>query len=258
MKTIKRIIIILLVTTILFGCEVKDKNSYYEEERFYIGHTFNDNTVIHLALEVFYKDDDLLSAFLYDKLTLNGFINKLKYVDELNDGGSKIYRYNKNKKTFGDTSFYVIKCNSNDGIKDVFVAKYKENLLNLCSIEMDENPLISMNIKDGSLTRDGAKLIIKDETNRDNVYGEGYRIDKKENGTWVELKPIIDNYGFNLIGYRVNENNILELDCNWKWLYGSLSDGEYRIVKSTSESGEVKQHYFSVSFIIDKDVKWKK
>lgn len=104
---------------------------------------------------------------------------------------------------------------------------------------------ISMTIKEGTLTKTSATIIITDLSVDENTYGAYYRIDKKENDKWTELQPIIDNYGFNSIGYLVDENNKLELHHKWDWLYGELESGEYRLVK------EVNNKYFSVEFNID-------
>jgi len=104
---------------------------------------------------------------------------------------------------------------------------------------------IIITIKEDTLTNDGVTVIITDLTGYDNTYGEWFRIDKKENGNWKELKPIIDNYAFNLVGYYVNSDNKLELEHDWKWLYGSLSKGKYRIVK------EVNNKYIAAEFEIN-------
>lgn len=112
--------------------------------------------------------------------------------------------------------------------------------------ELDEVEGVSMVIKDGTLTRRGATVIITDTSGADYTYGEEYRIDKYEDGEWEELEVIIKgNYAWNSIGYQVDKNNKLELDVNWEWLYGRLDDGYYRIVKSINDKE------FSVEFRID-------
>lgn len=106
-------------------------------------------------------------------------------------------------------------------------------------------PFITMTIKEGTLTRTGATIIITDKSGKNNTYGEYYRIDKKNKDTWEELEVIIEgNYGFNSKGYYIGNDNTLEISHNWEWLYGELEEGIYRIVK------EVNNNYFSVSFEI--------
>lgn len=111
--------------------------------------------------------------------------------------------------------------------------------------ELNEVENVSMVIKEGTLTNTSATVIITDLSGKNYTYGESYRIDKKENGKWKELETVIDNYGFNLVGYSVDENNKLEFNHDWEWLYGKLKSGEYRLVK------EVNNKYFSVEFKID-------
>lgn len=112
-------------------------------------------------------------------------------------------------------------------------------------IEPQEIPNISMSIKEGTLSNTGVTIIITDTSGNNNTYGEFYRIDKKINNNWQELDVVIEgNYGFNSIGYIVDENNTLELTHNWEWLYGRLDNGDYRLVK------EVNNKCFSTNFTI--------
>ena len=221
-----------------------------KEERYMSGYTFDDGKCINFAFDVPYDNDSLVMAFLNKKITLDEFISKLDYVDTLRDGESKIYKYNKNKKVFGNDDFYTAVCNSVDNSKDIYVAKHIESLSDKCSIKMNDLDGVSMTIKDGTLTRVGATIIITDVSDRNNVYGISYKLFKEDNGVWVELKPLIDNYVWTTKGYFVDESNQLEMDTYWVNRYGKLEDGEYRIVKSTSEAGEYPQHYITAEFAI--------
>lgn len=111
---------------------------------------------------------------------------------------------------------------------------------------------ITMTIKEDTLTRTGATIIITDTTGLNNIYGSSYRIDKKEDGIWQQAKIVIEgNYGFTLEGYHVDKNNKLEMKIDWEWLYGKLTEGQYRIVKDTSKIGEQTNHEFCVEFTIE-------
>lgn len=226
-------------------------NEEQKEERYMIGYTFDDGRIIHFVFDVPYNNDSLGMAFLNNKITVNEFINRLDYVDELRDGGSKIYKYDKNMQIFGNEDFYTVVCNSMDNIKDIYVARYRESLNDKCKIKIDDLDGVSMTIKEGTLTRTSATIVVTDVSNKKSIYGSAYRIDKKDNGKWVELKPLIDNYAWTCIGYSVDKNNKLEMDINWKALYGNLENGEYRIVKSTSEAGEQPTHYITTEFVIE-------
>ena len=91
---------------------------------------------------------------------------------------------------------------------------------------------ISMVIKDGTLTKISATVVITDVIKgEDHAYGSSFRIEKKENDKWVKLDTIIDDYGFTAMAYYVDENNKLEMNVKWDWLYGELQKGEYRLIK---------------------------
>lgn len=133
----------------------------------------------------------------------------------------------------------ILGYNVYSSVKD-YMEEEKRAALN----EIDE---ITMSIKDGTLTSKGATLVIVDTSNNKHLFGSWYRIDKKENDEWRELNTIIRDYAFTSIGYSVDDNGKLELEVDWEWLYGELSDGEYRLVK------KVDDRYFSVEFMIRQD-----
>lgn len=105
---------------------------------------------------------------------------------------------------------------------------------------------ISMIIKEGSLTKTTATIIIIDTTGKDNTYGSSYRIDEFINNKWSPREIIFKgNHGWTSIGYLVGDDNKLEMNMNWEKLYGELDKGKYRIVK------EVNNKYLFVEFQID-------
>jgi hypothetical protein len=116
--------------------------------------------------------------------------------------------------------------------------------------ELNNAKGVSMTIKEGTLTDTGATIIIKDISNKNNTFGEEYRIDKYVNNEWQELDVVVKgNYGWNDIGYHIDKNNKLELTINWEWLYGKLEKGKYRLVKKSLDT-QNKKHTFSVEFEI--------
>jgi len=245
--------ILICIIFVITGCNNKQNDGLFpkRKETFMYGHTLDDGRLISFTFEVPYKKGYLNDAFINDEISIEQFINQLNLISGLNDCGSNLYKYNKNNGTFGKDDFYVLVCNSCDNIKDIFVAKDMDSLKSKCNIKIDDLDGVTITIKKGTLTNTGVTIIIKDVSARDNIYGESYRIDKFVNGKWEELDTIIDNYGFNSIGYKVDKNNELELKINWEWLYGKLKSGKYRIVKDTSEVGEGTEHYITVEFEID-------
>ncbi len=116
-------------------------------------------------------------------------------------------------------------------------------------IKMDSLDDISMVIKEGTLTKTGMSIIITDMTESRNTYGGSceYRIDKKANNKWKELKKI-NNLPSYLQTFYVDENNKLEMDIDWNETYGKLDEGYYRLVKNTKI--ENKSYEFTVEFEI--------
>lgn len=168
----------------------------------------------------------------------------LSFKVELEDNDSYAY-----KGIFMDT-YYCVK------EKDmVLVSRHLKFSKFTCPIDNDktedlENDLNIVNdgsllIKEGTLINSGLTLIIKNLSDNEITLGEEYRIDKKENGKWKPLTPIIDNYGFIAIGYVLKPNNNFEAKIDWKELYGEFEVGEYRLIKN------VNNKYVSVEFKID-------
>ena len=139
-------------------------------------------------------------------------------------------------------------------------AKRKEEEINepiivtekiMSDAELNEIEGVVMTIKEGTLTPTGATVVITDYSEKSHIYGEEYRIDKLEDGTWKPVDVVLEgNYGWNSIGYKVDRNKKLVLEIDWKWLYKSLSNGTYRIVKYALEDSSLEKKYFSVEFEI--------
>ncbi|MDE6111516.1 MAG: hypothetical protein K2F65_06345 [Eubacterium sp.] len=124
--------------------------------------------------------------------------------------------------------------------------------------DVNETNGVSMVIKKGTLTNKSATIVIHDSNETGTyMYGESFRIDKKENENWNEAEIIYDDYAFNTIGYIIEKNGELELECDWEHIYGSLEKGEYRLVKDAIPDSvnpitdADKVLYLSVEFTIE-------
>lgn len=139
-----------------------------------------------------------------------------------------------------------------DTVSDkVLVLLYQNEAVLFERIAFQEiNPQISnveMQIKEGSLSKMGATIIITDTNTPAYSYGEWFRIDKKENGIWKELTPITSDYAFRDISWTIGNTNTLEQSIHWSDLYGPLDSGQYRLVKHIYQED---YQYFSVEFTI--------
>ena len=103
---------------------------------------------------------------------------------------------------------------------------------------------VIMKLKENTLTKSGATIIITDNNKVKYTYEEYYKLEKRIDHIWYELKPSGDVL-FNEMGYLVDDNNELEMNIDWSKTYGNLTSGKYRIIKRIYD-GEYK--YFSVEF----------
>ncbi len=110
---------------------------------------------------------------------------------------------------------------------------------------------VTMAIKEGTLTNSSATIIITDNNKETNDYSVNYRLYKKEEDKWVSLKLIVDKYSMTLAHYRVKEDNKLEMEHNWEYLYGKLVPGEYKLVKPVYKINDYDTYdTVSVDFVI--------
>ena len=102
----------------------------------------------------------------------------------------------------------------------------------------DLSDIVSMYIKEGTLTKTSATVVIEENEDYDISYGEPFTLEKYNysNNTWEEMKIICDNCGFILPAYYATPSKPLVLKHDWSIIYGELTKGLYRIVKTASFS----------------------
>lgn len=84
---------------------------------------------------------------------------------------------------------------------------------------------ISISIKEGTLTKKGITLIIKNNAKQNYFYGSQYYLEKEENGTFniYEPKEILS---WNDVLYSLKSNEQIEIEINWIIGYDELSNGK--------------------------------
>lgn len=114
---------------------------------------------------------------------------------------------------------------------------------------------VTMTIKQGTVSATKLTVIIENPSSSDCIFGEFFDLEKKINGMWYKVPVTIDgDYGFNSIGYDLPSGDTREWTVDWKWLYGSLEPGEYRIIKDIldfRETGDYDTYYLAAEFIIN-------
>ena len=122
----------------------------------------------------------------------------------------------------------------------------------------DLNDIVNISIKDGSLTKTSATIIITENIDYNITYGDAFWIEKYnyKEGKWENIKSSCYNCAFNAIGYSVTLNHPLILNQDWSRIYKELPNGLYRLVKEISFDSdrpinEDKIYKIWVEFLID-------
>lgn len=113
---------------------------------------------------------------------------------------------------------------------------------------------VVMEVKEDSLSPQGLTIIFKNESNREIIFGEKYILEMKVDDIWFEVPLLIEDYGWDNIGYELPYSGSRELQVNWKWLYGDLEEGQYRIIKNIvilQEAGSFREDYMAAEFVIE-------
>lgn len=99
-------------------------------------------------------------------------------------------------------------------------------------INKEEISDVVMTIKNGTLSKDGVTVILKNNTDDDYTYGPDFYVEKNDNGNWIPATTLTgDPLSWNSIAYTLKANDSIELIFNFKSTYGELSKGKYRIIK---------------------------
>lgn len=85
--------------------------------------------------------------------------------------------------------------------------------------------------------------------------GEWFELEKIAFDNWqaVDTNPLID-YVWNSVAYMIKSNDITELKVEWKWLYGELPAGSYRLSKKVMDyraPGDFDEKVYKVYFTIE-------
>lgn len=113
---------------------------------------------------------------------------------------------------------------------------------------------VTMTVKEGTVSINGLTLILENNSDENYIYGEAYVLEKKIASDWYQVPILLDEYGFEDIGYLLDSLTKSEWKVGWEWLYGSLDGGEYRIVKSmldVKEAGNYETNYLAAPFTIE-------
>ena len=153
------------------------------------------------------------------------------------------YKNTKNKKI---NNYNFIKSNENTITNNNTIINNENNIPNNNDRSVKN---VKMEIKEGTLNKNGASIIIKDTNLYPFSYGYWFKIEKKVNNNWQEPKIINHEYSFPALGFNINNTGKFETNVKWTDLYGALDKGTYRLIKKVYDNEE-NEIYFSVEFNI--------
>jgi len=125
-----------------------------------------------------------------------------------------------------------------------------KNNLGLKSKYHISNNLVSIEVKENTLTNTKATFIMTNNTSEIYSYGNPYSIEKEIDGIWYELKTINDLF-FTMPAFELKINESVEFEIDWEYGYGKLKPGKYRLIKDLDTLNDKnKQIYIASEFTI--------
>jgi hypothetical protein len=114
---------------------------------------------------------------------------------------------------------------------------------------------VAMAVREETVSPTGLTLTLVNNSDRQCIFGEHYVLEKQVNQSWHQVTVAVEgDYGFVDIGYDLSPGEENKWDVDWKWLYGSLEAGEYRIIKDILDfraTGDYDTYYLAAEFIIE-------
>lgn len=121
-----------------------------------------------------------------------------------------------------------------------------------CIFAYNENNIEGLTMTVSDITEGGCIVHFQNDSGRELTFGEDFSLEKlylESDGTlWENEKgeavreweyvPVVvyGDWGFNSIGYPVENGTKRDWSVDWTWLYGNLEPGTYRIVKGVSDT----------------------
>ena len=135
-----------------------------------------------------------------------------------------------------------------DQIFDVINDYVKKNAGSCVKVDsFDLSNLITMYIKEDTLTKSGATIVIEEDEDMGYTYGDAFSLEKynsKTDSYEVMKNSTGNNCSFNMIAYEVTKDKPLELNQSWSCEQGELEKGKYKLVKKVSIPGEPHDSYY--------------
>lgn len=98
---------------------------------------------------------------------------------------------------------------------------------------------VTIEVLKDTITNKSVEILITDNNQDHYGWGVDFKIQKKVDGKWQNLKYIDDNLSWIDIAYTLDKDNQLKQMLNIEKYYGQLDKGTYRVVKSVYDKGYI-------------------
>lgn len=153
---------------------------------------------------------------------------------------------NVNTTSGGEEVVAINAINDENAINELY--KLNDRYANLTSEQINEMiekrsiDKVSAVIKEGTLTKEGATVVITDKNDYPYSYGEDFDIQKLKDGKWEDLKSIGNSY-INDIAHVIKEDGTTEIKLNWKDRYGKLETGNYKLIMPINQEESISTEF---------------
>ena len=101
----------------------------------------------------------------------------------------------------------------------------------------DAIPGVTFSVEEGSVTAEGMRYTITNDTDGELTFGAEYRLERKGLLGWRHLWENFLPAGWDAVGYFVSPRGTSTEDFSWTGRYGELSPGTYRMVREYRLAG---------------------
>ena len=120
------------------------------------------------------------------------------------------------------------------------IAEGSEGKIPAIEKEYNRDPKnVTIEVVENTITNKSLDIVITD--NNEDYYGWGvdFKIQKKVDSEWKDLKFKSDDIAWIAIAYLPNEDNQIKQTINIEQYYGKLKKGTYRVVKTLYDKGYI-------------------
>ena len=101
-----------------------------------------------------------------------------------------------------------------------------------------DSSVYGFGVKQETVTESGGSFVIYNNSNKEIIYGQLYKLKRKEGDKWKEVSPIAE-ISYEDIAYIVEPSSEHEIQVQWSEAYGELPEGIYLLEKEIGvEDGE--------------------